>query len=472
MWETIQKKRLLFWGHCAVLVYAAVMLFLRSFFQFNSGGDYLWYHLPNGLIRWNYTDFVPSGYIQLINETLPPLGDWVQGMLVALTGSVKAATGANFLAFGLVFFLTWRLYRERFQARYFLTGVLAIPLFLHHMSSGYVDLFGASGVFLSFVSLKFLKDSTQFRFAAFTFCLGIFIATLSRFQTWPAATLLWALAAYQVLWANKTLRMQSRIFFIVASLLVLALWPARNFIKYGNPTYPYKAPFIGKYFPHAITMEELHVNQVPKRLIDKPQPWIFFNSVFEVSRFTHPSVKYKWNTDQGFYGGVESPHFRMGGWSVFTLLLLLSFFFWGLWRRLHDPVELIFLGGITLFTSFMSQGHELRYSIFIPLALLFMVAQSMKFFSPKWVAVFGVLLLSSAVDVSNKYHIERLDLTPFTEHVPERIKKAWEAYEESDRTRPLCGEDNADSIFYTGPTLSEYPVVDADKSRCKNGFYH
>lgn len=457
--------------HWILLSFVFVSLFIKAFFQFNSGGDYLWYHLPNGLIRWGYTQFTPSPYIQLVLDTFPPLADLVEGFLVLITGSVKAATGASLLALVFSFFAIHRLYKDSLSLLWLLTSVMAIPLVVLHASSGYVDLFGSCGIFIAFAAMGQLSNFEKFRLASVLFVLGILIACLSRFQTWPAAALLCFLASLQLLFFSPQISTKQKLICIFASFLAFGIWPTRNFVKYKNPTYPYAAPFIGSYFPSAISMKELYINQVPSKLQGKAQPLIFMNSVLELSRFEKYPYKFHWSVDQGARNGIESPHFRMGGWSIYTVAIFLIFLLLGISRRLFKFIDLAFLGGILIFTSLLSQGHELRYSMFIPLCFAFLVVRALPLFPTKMRELYCLLILVAAIHVGDKVRLLRFDFSSVADMAPEEAKEAWRAYDLAEIKKPLCGKDAPESIYFTGPNFKEYPVVDNDKSNCKGFFY-
>lgn len=456
--------------HSLVLVYAYTCLSIKAFFQYNSGGDYLWYHLPNGLLRWGLTDFTPSPYIQLICKTLPPLADWTEGLLVALTGSVKAGTGANALAFALVSLVLVALYRKQVSWRWLLTGFLAIPMFVIHFTNGYIDLFGACGIFLAFASLGLLHKPEKFVQAGLSFCFGLSVAVFSRYQTWPAACLLIAIAGFRILKLNKIPKAR-RIALMSLAFIIMAAWPVRNLVKFGSPTYPYKAPIVGRFFEAPIQMETLYKDQVPNQLQKRPQPIIFLYSMFELTRWDPNAGKYVWNGDQGSGAATADPHFRMGGWSIYTVLILLLFLTVGIVLRRFVWFELTFLGGILLFTSFMSQGHELRYFMFIPMCVVFLFAKYAEQLPERWSVLCKVLLLASAIHVCEKVHISRIKYAPMSDSVPEKIKAAWKAYDAAVVKKPLCGIDGPDSIYFTGPNLREYPVIDNDAKNCKGYFY-
>lgn len=459
--------------HWILLLAVLTSLFIKAFFQFNEngGGDYLWYHLPNGLLHWGYTNFTPSPYIQLISNSFPPLADWVEGFLVWMTGSVKAATGANFLALMLSFFVIHILYKKSISMRWFITSVFSIPLVMLYSSSGYVDLFGACGILIAFASLGKISRSEVFPLASSFFILGILIATLSRFQTWPAAALLCFIALVKLWGFSPELSKKQIIFCLLASFMAFGIWPLRNFVKYGNPTYPYAAPVIGKYFPSAISMEELYVNQVPLNLQGKSQPLVFMNSLFELSRFEKHSYKFHWSVDQGTQDGKVSPHFRMGGWSIYTVCIFLLFLALGLFRKIFAFLDVAFLGVILIFTSFMSQGHELRYFMFIPMCTAFLIVRALPSYSMKMQNLYCLLILAAAIHVGDRSRLKNFDFSGVEDKAPEKAKAAWKAYDLAEVKKPLCGVDGPDSIYFTGPNFKEYPVVDNDKENCKGIFY-
>lgn len=469
-WQT-RGKNWLAKMHWLILAMVYGLLVVKAFCQFNPSWDYLTYHLPNALSMIGWIQFIPTEFLGVVIEAYPPLADLVQGLLVLVTGQIKAATGANVIVMLLTLGLICVLYGRSFQWRWLLSSFLAIPLFVFHLPSGYADLFGACGILLAFAALMKLEE--YFVIAAVCFCLGLFIATMSRFTTWPAAGFLWIAAGFKIFQLpRQSLRIKS--VFLASALILISIWPLRNMAIYSNPTYPYPVPVLGKYFPYHqdFTIENSRSSQLTLRLQDKPHIQSFLISVFELSRFGGFKEKYSWNLDQGQEGGVNNPHFRLGGWSVYTVLIFLIFLILSCFWRIISFYEVFFIGILLVFTGFLPRGNDLRFFIFIPLCIAFSLAKALPLFPKYWGLVFKILILVSASYVVRKTQVGKPNLAPMTDYVPDYIKSAWHAYDNALVKKPLCGEGgNPATVFYAGPHLREYPVVDRDKKNCKGVFY-
>lgn len=457
--------------HWLILAFVYGCLVVKAFCQLNPSWDYLTYRLPNALSMIGWIQFIPTEFLRIVMETYPPLGDLVQGLLVLVTGKITAASGANVVVLLLTLGLICLLYGRAFSWRWLLTSFLAIPLFVFHLPSGYTDLFGACGILLAFTALMKLEE--YFEIAATCFCLGLFIATMSRFTLWPAAGFLWIAAGLKILkLSGQSVRAKS--IFLASALVLISIWPARNFMTYGSPIYPYRAPFVGKYFPfhQDFIVDTLRPKQLAHQLQAKPPIQSFLVSLFELNRFGGYKEKYSWNLDQGQQGGVQNPHFRLGGWSIFTVLIFLGYLIMAINWRLISFYEISMIAVFLVFTSFLPQGHELRYFLFIPLCIAFSLARVLPMMPKYWGLVFKVLILASAAYVVEKAQFKKFDFGSITNYASPRIKNAWQAYDKALVKKPLCGEDgNPASIFYAGPTLREYPVVDRDREHCKGVFY-
>ncbi len=459
------------WFEILVLAFVCVsygLLTLKGFIGFVAGSDFLWYHLPNGLLAFGVSDFVPSSYTQMIMDAFPPLADYFQGFLVWLTGLPKISCAANSLIFLIVCALIYLLYKKTLSWSLLLTSFLAVPMFVTQMPSGYVDFFGACGVLLVLASTLMIRENpSRRRFSFFCACLGIILAVYSRAQCWPITAFLGLGLSFRLLTEPSPLSLKlnwARIFSVVLVACLLSGWALRNLAKYGNPTYPYKTPFMGEYFPSEIDVGlAMSPRQKPASLGSAGHAEILLHSVFELSRFK--AKGFKWSIDQGFDQGIDSPHFRLGGWSLYTVLIILLMIGVGARHSIlrKDLWSWVSLGLSLVVMAKIPQGHELRYFMAIPLCALFLIVYRLNFYPQTWQLIFKVLIFISACHVVEQQKIHRIENVDFSQFVGENIRSVWKAFDEAAVKKPICWTNEGDAILLTGPTLSEYPVRNLKK---------
>ncbi len=257
---------------------------------------------------------------------------------------------------------------------------------------------------------------------------------------------------------NSNLSKISRLIAILFLTVLASGWACRNFVKFGNPTYPYRTPFIGNYLPSAIDVEkEIQDLQRPEFLLEASSAKMLLFSVFELSRFVDNG--FKWNMDQAFPGGVESPHFRLGGWSLFTVVILMLMLIQGIrYGAVKEPWCWACIFFALFIMANIPQGHEMRYFMAVPFTAAFLLVYRLNLY-PKYVqTAYKLLILISAIHVYDKQRIPRVRVVDFSKLAPEKMRAAWAAYDQAEFKRPLCGGDQGDAILLTGPSLREYPV--------------
>ncbi len=161
MLKKISFSKMLDWFALVLSSFSLLILFLKGFLSFEAGSDFLWYHLPNGLLTFGISDFTPAPYIRLIIDTFPPLADYTQGFLVYVTGDPRSSCAANTLAFVVTILFMFVMYRQSMIWRWFFVSLLAVPMFVVQLPSGYVDFFGACGVLLAMAALVKLHERSD-----------------------------------------------------------------------------------------------------------------------------------------------------------------------------------------------------------------------------------------------------------------------------------------------------------------------
>jgi len=449
--------------HWLLLAAAYGRLTAKAFLSFPLDWDFLAYHLPGALAAFGLTSYTPEPRLIAVIAGFPPLPRVVAGALVLATGRFSAAGALNVCAFAaLVAGLLW-LHGRAFALRWFLTALLGLPLFVFHLASGYVDLFAACWLTLSFAALTGLESPAPRSFAsALLFVAALALAMLSKFQTWPIAALigvagLWRFAA---LAGSGELSRARALALGFALVVVLGAWPARNTIVYRNPVYPVEFPLAPRLFPNALVDADSGAFNLPSWLEPRSRPVRFAASLTEWNRF-HSGERYYWSLDQGARANpADSPHHRLGGWFPWTIAWL------ALGTALARRAGLVptaalaaFLAGLAL-VSVLPQSHELRYWLFAPLTLAFWTARGIESSPPSLRRVMKAALFGGAIFVLFATHPFAIDARPPQVFAPRAARAFWAQQAAHPSTEPvkIC-DVNPDGIFWSGPSFREYRVV-------------
>jgi hypothetical protein len=242
------------------------------------------------------------------------------------------------------------------------------------------------------------------------------------------------------------------------TLVILAAFPVRNFARFGNPTYPIQPPLVGQRLPGLAATADplLWTLNTPEYLWESSPPRIFIESAFELTRW-RTAEPFRWNATQHFER--SSPHFRMGGWFVGTVagmcVLLVAAALYDRQRRLAHAV---FLSMVLLLLG-LTQNHELRYWLFIPMAGLFLGVVALPAMPGGLRAgAKGYLLLVAAYVLWQTIPPPTSRFARAEDFVPAPAKRYWATHQAGlpGSTWPCIRWSRA--IFWTGPTLSEYRI--------------
>jgi len=226
--------------HLILVVSILLILSYKSFIQFSPAWDYLAYHLPGTLRQMGNSNFKLCDKLELILIGWPNLAYKINALSIKLTGSLNAANSANAIAFIFVILALCLQWRTKFSLRWFLTIALSIPLFVIHITSGYVDLLNASFILLTFGSLLFLSREGFSYLSSSFMILGAMCTGFAKLQGWPVVALILLGGFFskdKKIWGATIL-----------AYLFFAIWPLKNIYYYGNPTYPIKPPMMSEYF--------------------------------------------------------------------------------------------------------------------------------------------------------------------------------------------------------------------------------
>jgi hypothetical protein len=452
--------------HGALLAVLYGFLAVKAFLEFDQDWDFLAYHLPGALSAFGLTTYTPEPRLVAVNQGFPPLPRIVQGLLVLATGRHSAASGWNAIGCGLAALGLAALFGRRLAWRWLATALLAVPLFVLHLTSGYADLFAGASLALAFAATGELEGARPRRAAALLVA-ALAAAMFTRYQAWPIAAIVGGAALLRL----RALAGGGRLprGFAASAALAIALagvaWPARNLARFGNPVYPVEFPLAPGLFPNATIDADSGWLNTPHWLHPVPRPARFAVSVLEANRLRF-GESYRWSLDQAAaIDPTRSPHTRMGGWFPLTVAALACGTALAVRARLVSRTALAAFGLSLVSVAFLPQGHELRYWLFVPLCLAIWTARALPAAPRLARHAIRATLLCAALFVLVAVDPFGLDTRTPAELAPRRAVAFWrEAAARRDREpRVICGE-MPHTLFFAGPTFREFRVIACDPS--------
>ncbi len=464
----------------ALAVVALADLAVRSAILLDPYGyDSFFYHLPFAAARAG----VPLPYD--MNDTMrarfdafPPLPELVQGLLWRITGSVNATGVVNFIAFAA--FLVYA--QKVFRGPIWLVALISLtaPLVLIHTTVDYVDLFGNAWLAIGVSSILFAYLFPQRRSRALVIgaLAGLTLAAWSKYTLVPVVIVVFIGLAVMVIRSSASFRFSRRQ--AAAVLFVFAMLASAPYVKnlavYGNPIWPFRVPFVGSLFPYtfdATVAQEDHPIDRPPQLKDAPQFEVFVESLFETRNPLRYADRPRWILDQ-FQWSPADAH-RMGGfWGIGTaIFLVLSAGMMIAYRRRAGIIASLAGLALLCFVGVLPQSNELRYFMFIPLTWAATVGMLFKPIQTRFprlaTGILALVLVLFGYIVTENW----LYYQPVPIGIP-AVAKIWGA----DKFWPLLDPDKTYCAVYmyplgfllTGPTLSEFSIVDRSKvSLCPPG---
>ena len=464
----------------ALAIVALAVLAVRSAVLLDPFGyDTFFYHLPyaavwGGLgVPYDMNDTVRAQF-----DGFPPLPELVQGLLWRITGSVNATGVVNFLAFAAFLAFAHKVLR----APFWLVALISLtaPMVLIHTSVDYVDLFGNAwlAIGVSSILFAFMFPERRSRALVIGALAGLTLAAWSKYILVPIVIVAFVLVAVMVLRSTASFRFSRRQ--AAAVLLVFAVLASAPYLKnlavYGNPFWPLRAPVVGSLFPYVadpLALPEGHPIDRPPQLKDAPQLQVFVESLFETRNPLRYTDRPRWILDQ-FQWPPATAH-RMGGfWGIGTaIFLVLTASMLIAYRRRAGIIATLSGLAFLCFVGVLPQSNELRYFMFIPLtwaATIGMLFKPIQIRFPRAaVGILALVLVLFGYIVSENWR--------YYEPLPIGIRGGavlWGA----DKYWPLmkpgvtyCAVHMAPLGFLlTGPTLSEFSIVDRSKeSLCPHG---
>lgn len=447
------ESSFLYLGAIFLMVYG-----IKAFWEISFDYDYLLYHLPHALALTKQSSYILGTPYKEIVDGYPPLAHWVQGILYALSGVVSFANAHNFMLF---IFTSWvlkvRLKWSKSQCGVWLLACLSIPLISLHLSSGYIDLWVGCLVGMSFMFLYLFWSEKDGKDLAYCSAAAI-CACFSKMQAWPLIVFV-GLSSFVAVVSNwKSLKPQNRNFAVLTLLVAIigvTAWPLKNLFQHGSPFFPYPMPLGGKSELYALVEKE----QTALAFMQTPKPLRFWLSYFELTRFFNKD-SFMWSVDAFQpYRGVNI-NYRMGGFSwINSFFLTGTFVFLTVKRKLNIAFVITFILAL-MFISNVSQSHEMRYWLFIPILLIFFMVNFWNQFSVEFKAIGTAVLLVSFFFTQVHVFPRSFSFGGVEKRASENVKKFWSENHTGSESNPyiLKGVPPEEAIFYSGPNLKEFWV--------------
>lgn len=457
-----------------IMVVLLAVLAVRSALRLDVTWDAPWYHFPFAA-KWAGlgVPHQPSEYIQRYFEGFPPLAHIVQGILWRISGSINATGVVNFLGFGLFLYFCWR----KLKAPVGLVALIALtaPMVLIHTTVSHIDLFANAWLAIGVSALAYAylyqqrEDPGLFAWAM----VGLIAAAWSKFLMVPLVGAF--LVLYFVFYAladDLTPRIKRRRLFVVIAVSLMAAIPClKNFVLYGNPFWPMEVPFLGDLLPHTLKAAEIEWSQTPPPLRGASKLTLFIHSLFEIDHPASYAHRHRWTLGQGRAWLA----FRMGGfWAPSVAVFLVSAVTMAIAVKKRRGLYLS--AGILatlFFVAFLPQSFVSRYYLFIPLcwaAIIGMLFPEFRRRFPR--SALGLLLLFGGLfvyvsDINRQYY--KIEKIGFQEAAKAWRADAWWPLLKSGKTYCAVAMEPI-GFFLTGPTLSEYKIIDRKKeSSCPEG---
>lgn len=366
----------------AIAFVAISLLAYRAGTTLDLSWDSIAYHTPFAARLWGICDeacFRMASNLEAAFQSFPKADEYLQGLLWRLTGVPEATNfiGLIFLV-GFIFYIAWFFQVDWGWAT---ISLLAVPIIQIHTTTSYTDLGPNIAATIGILSVLLLLIYPE---RVGPLALGLFAASMiflgnARLQLTPIATLLIVIVTVILMQKSRAevdmeicLPDQRFILVLGALLMVLTLGNSiTNLIKFGNPFYPVEVKvgshmiFFGPWKANAGNSLSYQLNSAPSSL-----RWLLSILDFRAydGRYT-PYTLDQGDVDQSLWS------FRMGGYSVWSVLFSLSFLIWFLVERNHSSAAFkiavtAIVAANTVSVIVMPASHELRYYMYWIISLV------------------------------------------------------------------------------------------------------
>ena len=420
------------------------------------GYDFLYYHLPFALKMYGATTYQLFPWLDDLYQAYPPLAHGVQGFLVWSTGYFPLANCIGALAVILLLTTVHLGEGRKGTAGFFLLAFLSVPLLVRHTWIGLLDLW--LGSFLALAFYGFYKWEVQKR-QSWLWRTGLFLAVAcySKYQAWPVAAVILAGLFY----SSISTRNYSALRVVVVIGVVCAGWPLYNWIHFSNPCYPYPLPFFPQ-LPNTVNFDRIATRFMPPWMGAFPKPLRFVISFLELSRLNLWAPQMIWANAGWQPGEIKNFHYQLGGMSMYSMALLIPAAYYSYRKNILPKLTAIIFVASVGAVSMLSQSHEMRYWLFIPLVLciFFSLLMTARVLSPRRLYSLQFMLALSAVYTIASTECFRLDFRPTAQKAPAEAVEFWRAAEAHPVNKVIeIDVPWEQAIFWSGPNFKSYLVV-------------
>ncbi len=435
------------------LVMVGTFLLWRSMFCFSADWDFIAYHLPAALQHFDLSSFVPNSKIQSVLDGFPPLPHYLQGLMILISGRFESAQLLSFVGLFLLFAAA-KIVLPDLRITWLGSALCTIPLFVLHVTTGYVDVWTNLLLTIAFMVLLAEEKEERHTRLLLVLLLSTTAAVLSKYQAWPLALLFSFVGAFKF----RFLSWRRLFVWSVVFAAALSSWALRNTLYYSNPTYPVVPPIVGKALAlkgeASFTSKKEHSKNIPLALKDSSQSSRYFISLFELTRLSDTGEAFSWTIDQAAAEGMNSYHHRMGGYFWLTILLLACgvLYLFQIERRSRFPIMV--LGATMAVVSVLPQSHELRYYMCVPfIAHLILLSFESSFSAGGRV---GLRLAYAGLALWVLIRVAPSDACHgHLFYAPADARDYWK----SDAKPSSCIRTSYDrALFFAGPGFREYPA--------------
>lgn len=449
--------------------------------------DELWYQLPAALHyvgKLTY-EYAPTSPYLLKALSDAPLLHIVQGILIVLSGTIKAAAWPGAIIMTLFVLTAWKVYGKAMNIMATIIFIASVPLLVLHMQVASTDLWVNALFAFSILAAERLWHAPAPRWAALS-CLAVLGAIYSKMTLWPLCAFIGLLSAFIIALQCRRGLLPWKVLVIYAFVggTLAPLWPLHLWTTYGNIFFPYPNPLAPSAPSLPLNPSETlsksracwrELNLAPS-LLHVSNPRLFFLSFFELTRVM-TDVPMNWDIGQ-FQPGTL--HQRMGGFDGVTMAIGTFLIALGARYDLRLRFSAFLLLALTLITSVIMESHELRYFLFIPITMSVLIGRSCSLNNKSLAWAKSIMLpvafLSPLFLAGNM-----LPLPGLADNTPALYPKYWKALdayikEHGVPNRPFCRPyigppitsdacELAHNKLFTralaaGPNLSTYRVAD------------
>ena len=417
--DRLEKLSILLTGLSILTLFS---IFLVAFFDGNSDGDALMYHVPFAARLWGIIS--PEQYtFEYFTEHrylgFPLLAHWFQGLFWSLFQRPEATNLTAY--FSLILLITYLTKYFKIPLYLATLPLLAVPMVHMHASKSYVDLFGNVFVAILILTLYLLySNKKQLDRTAliiiFTSAAG---AANSKHLLVPVVAFLLIFVIYQLLKTyyipfknskQKFLNLTKIITISGLACILIFATSIKNTVLYHNPFYPVEISVMG----HVLNHTEPQSNYMNAELRKLPPPVRWLKSALEIDAFDKRRPM-TWTLAMDFVPWDDAKYGvggYFGGYFIFNVVI----FIYLCWKhkKYETKIAINLMIIMTLMTWILPQSYELRFYmywiiVFVSLNsyLLFQYSQEnphqKNIIKPQYFALTALIIMLIFIKKTDKY---------------------------------------------------------------------